>query len=695
MRNRCSLFIVATTLFCGSLHAQPITDWHTFRASPPTTLSGQGTSSPVFGSPAATASQAFLIGYFEALSLTNVGDRITLRHQVMFTDAAGMTSADDQYRFALYDMNGQPRVTADNTATAGVAGFTDDWRGYWFGVDSSQSAAAAGTIRKRNAANLHPIANAGTVLIGRPAGTQVLFSSSTSPAGGPSYSGEMAIELTPTGLALAGYFGGNGTTNTFATNDNTAPFPVNFGAFGVLNGNSIVCDQFNFENVNISYSFSNALQITSQPSNVQVIAGQPAQFRVSWTGSGLIPSFQWRENGVDIAGANNSTYTIAAAGPEQDNNLYSVVIGNVFGDSVTSSDARLSVISDTTVPAVLSASSLISNVINVIFSEPVDAVTAGDSANYSLPGNTIASVAFVGTTNVALTLDDTITGNYVLTVENIKDPYGNQMGTTNVPGIAHGFQDSVRLSPNGVAYAFNDKIVVHADGSDIFGAADQCQFVYRAVVGDFDVAVRVESLLNTDANAKAGLMARVPSGFDPAVVPESRNIMIEATPGRFILQYRTNAVGNNSVAVSSPRPPTAFPNNWVRLTRSGSVFTAYSSTNYGTWTLIGSYDTWGDAEGEYPDVVLLGLAVTSHDASEITQAIFRDFSPVLSPPTLAIARSGSDVELAWPATAIGFKLQATPSLIPTVTWTNVPGSTATNRMQISPAAPALFFRLSQ
>ena len=33
-------------------------------------------------------------------------------------------------------------------------------------------------------------------------------------------------------------------------------------------------------------------------------------------------------------------------------------------------------------------------------------------------------------------------------------------------------------------------------------------YVYKPVSGDFDMAVRVESLLNTDLNARAGLMAR-------------------------------------------------------------------------------------------------------------------------------------------------------------------------------------------
>src|SRR5688572_27620146 len=356
MRIRVALSLIAFLTTATLLTAQPITDWHTFKAATATTLSGQGTSSPVFGSPSASASTAFLIGYFEAMALTNLGDRITLTHQVSFTDAVGMTSNDDQYRFALYDMNGQPRVTDENTATAGVAGRTDAWRGYWFGVDSSQNIAAAGTIRKRTAGNLHPIANAGTTLIGRPTGAGVVFASATSPAGGPSYSGEMAIERTPSGLALAGYFGGNGTTNMFAINDDAAPHPANFGAFGVLNGGSSSCDQFNFQNVSIAYSFSNALQITSHPSDVEVLAGQSARFTVRWSGSGLLPSFQWRENGTNIPDAINSSYTIASAAPGQNNNTYSIVVSNVFGDSVTSSDATLTVINDTTPPTVLSAS---------------------------------------------------------------------------------------------------------------------------------------------------------------------------------------------------------------------------------------------------------------------------------------------------------------------------------------------------
>ena len=75
---RVSVLIAA--LFASALlaEAQPITDWHTFKSPTATTLAGQGTSSPVFGSPSASSSTAFLIGYFDALSEGNYQDAYKL-----------------------------------------------------------------------------------------------------------------------------------------------------------------------------------------------------------------------------------------------------------------------------------------------------------------------------------------------------------------------------------------------------------------------------------------------------------------------------------------------------------------------------------------------------------------------------------------------------------------------------------------
>ena len=90
----------------------------------------------------------------------------------------------------------------------------------------------------------------------------------------------MAVEKTPSGIALAGYLGGNGATNLFVVNDDTSPWPANYGAVGWLNG-SLSCDQFNLKNVTVTYGSSNALQITTPPASVSVVAGQACPISVS------------------------------------------------------------------------------------------------------------------------------------------------------------------------------------------------------------------------------------------------------------------------------------------------------------------------------------------------------------------------------------------------------------------------------
>src|SRR5215207_10806543 len=136
--------------------AAPVTDWHTFRASPATTLSGQGTDDPIMGGPTAaeTSSNGFLVGYLsQPVTLANEGDFVTLTFNVSFNDDAGGTvGGGDNFRFALFNLNGQTPVTADNTATAGVDGQTDNWRGYWCGHKGGGGAGINGSIRERSAA---------------------------------------------------------------------------------------------------------------------------------------------------------------------------------------------------------------------------------------------------------------------------------------------------------------------------------------------------------------------------------------------------------------------------------------------------------------------------------------------------------------------------------------------------------------
>ncbi|MEW6302216.1 MAG: immunoglobulin domain-containing protein [Verrucomicrobiota bacterium] len=81
--------------------------------------------------------------------------------------------------------------------------------------------------------------------------------------------------------------------------------------------------------------------ITFQPRGQTNAIGSPAVFVVAATGDAPL-SYQWRRNGVDIAGATSAIYTIPSA-TTNDAGAYSVVIANNAG-SVTSAAATLSVV---------------------------------------------------------------------------------------------------------------------------------------------------------------------------------------------------------------------------------------------------------------------------------------------------------------------------------------------------------------
>lgn len=344
---------------------------------------------------------------------------------------------------------------------------------------------------------------------------------------------------------------------------------------------------------------------------------------------------------------------------------------------------------DTNPPQVLTADSLLSNIVNVIFSEPVDQATAQNTANYTLDGHTVTAVTLLAETNVQVTFDAPVPDSYTLGIQNVQDLAGNAMIATNVGGILNpGWEASASvLVTNGMAFAMSNKIVMLSDGTDVSGTSDQFQYLYRTVSGDFDLSVRVESLFRTGNNARAGLMARTDTFFD------SPNVMIEATPDRFILQYRTNS-SEATLAVGSPRPPTAFPNCWIRLARSGTVFTGYSSTNGGViWDQIASFDTAAGAT-QPPADLLVGLVASANSTTLTTRAQFSGFGPSMGVvrPKLATALVGSDLELSWNSASIGFELQSTPSLAAPINWTTVPGSTETNRVLIPANNGPLFFR---
>jgi Immunoglobulin I-set domain len=88
-----------------------------------------------------------------------------------------------------------------------------------------------------------------------------------------------------------------------------------------------------------------APSIRAQPINATAAAGGTATFSV--VAAGTAPAYQWRRNGVNIAGATADSYTTAALTAADNGALFSVVVSNSQG-AVTSDNATLTVTANNT-----------------------------------------------------------------------------------------------------------------------------------------------------------------------------------------------------------------------------------------------------------------------------------------------------------------------------------------------------------
>jgi len=146
---------------------------------------------------------------------------------------------------------------------------------------------------------------------------------------------------------------------------------------------------------------------------------------------------------------------------------------------------------------------------------------------------------------------------------------------------------------------------ISASGADIWGTADSFRFTYQTLTGDGEITARVAAVPQVHAWSKAGVMIR------SSLSSSSANAMmaVSAVKG---LQFQSRASsGATSVAAAGAL---VGPPEWVRVVRSGSTVTGYSSSNGSSWTRVGS------ATISLGATVYIGLAVTSHDNTRIVTA---------------------------------------------------------------------------
>jgi hypothetical protein len=195
--------------------------------------------------------------------------------------------------------------------------------------------------------------------------------------------------------------------------------------------------------------------------------------------------------------------------------------------------------------------------------------------------------------------------------------FDNVAVTTNVqaPWVS---QDIGTVGLAGGVTSTNGVLTVRGAGADIWGTTDAFQSVLQPIPGDAQIVVRVNRLVNTNTFAKAGVMLR------SATTSGAADVILDVRPNGS-LEFMTRPFAG--AATSWLSGGTQTTPTWLKLTRIGTSVTGYVSANGTAWTQVGNTNM---ATGS----ALLGLAVTSHDATRLTTAVFDNLTAgALAPPS--------------------------------------------------------------
>ncbi len=162
-----------------------------------------------------------------------------------------------------------------------------------------------------------------------------------------------------------------------------------------------------------------------------------------------------------------------------------------------------------------------------------------------------------------------------------------------------------------------DVYSVKGSGRDISGTADAFRFVYKTFKGDGKLQAFVTAQDAVNAQNKAGVM------FRESLSAGARTVFMALTSaqGAVFQKRRVTGEGTALTAVSGIKAP-----YYVRIVKHGSTYRGSVSPDNITWTLVSKASIPGMGDNGAP--IYAGLAVTSHDNTKLSQAVFKNLQIV-------------------------------------------------------------------
>jgi len=166
-------------------------------------------------------------------------------------------------------------------------------------------------------------------------------------------------------------------------------------------------------------------------------------------------------------------------------------------------------------------------------------------------------------------------------------------------------------SPKGSQLYKDGVWTLQGGGFDIFSNKDQFHYVWQQLSGDGFISAQVLDQGVTDPSAKAGVMLRTSTDTS------SPFYAVFVTPKNDILMHYRVKQGDMAGEVKLPPQSPTLP-MYLRVVRSGNLFTAYTSQDGFAWSPIAG----STIEIDTSDTMLAGLAVTSHNPSYLSVVTF-------------------------------------------------------------------------